>query len=82
MLFHSIRWLVFDLYSGSEEWLAMCECSQEETFALIRYAMKKKAYPTLIDLLTVFAEKCKFSHSERLKKWAIQLDKNFSEEHK
>ena len=60
----------------------MCECSQEETFALIRYAMKKKAYPTLIDLLTVFAEKCKFSHSERLKKWAIQLDKNFSEEHK
>ena len=72
------QWLIFDLYSGNQEWLSTYECSQEETFSLIKYAVAKNPRSTsLNDLITVFGEQCKFSHSERLKKWAIQLDKDF-----
>ena len=76
------QWLVFDLRSSSDEWLATYECTQQETYALIAQTNATTPIPTLSDLLIVFAEKCKFSHSERLKKWAINLDRNFSEEHK
>ena len=72
------QWLVFDLYSGNQEWLSTYECSQEETISLIKHAMAKNPQSaSLKDLITVFGEQCKFSHSERLKKWAIQLNKDF-----
>jgi len=74
------KWLVFDLHLDSE-WLATYECSQEETFALISAAVADSPtqIPKLLDLVLIFAKKCKFSHSERLKKWAISFERNFCE---
>ena len=65
------QWLVFDLRVDGLDQLATYECTQDETFQLI--SMCEAEQPKLTDLLCTFAIHCKFSHSERLKRWLITL---------